>query len=251
MEHQIIVQISLPEPCCFNYILICWCLDDLWKIQVDEHVGPSSELASATFASSSSAETKQPTKMFASSISNTAQTLSESVQSTNQIVFVSNTSVGSETEQTRESSQVALVLSFTANSQINTLTSPKISASKVENSSSFTTFFQTNQYYLVALGSVLLVTTCCVCYLYFRRRQRRRSTTSQFPNSTMKPPSTKNHFSRQTASGVYSTTSYSTTMSNTSSTRTSEYSQDQTMSLTLASKELGILMTFFVLLCAY
>jgi hypothetical protein len=168
-------------------------------------------------------------------------------QSTNQIAFVSTTSVGSETAQIRESSQVALALSSTTSSQINTLTSPKISASKVENSSSFTSFFQTNQYYLVALGCLLSVTTCCVCYLYRRWRQKKRSATSQFTNSTMKPPSTKSHSSKLTTSGLFSTTSYSTSMSNTSSNQTSEFSQNQTISLTLASKELGNFVTFFIL----
>jgi hypothetical protein len=244
VEHQFIVQISLPEYCFFFNTLLCWCVDDLWKIPVDTQIGPSSELASATFVSSSSAETTKFTTMFASSRSNTAQTLSESAQSTNQIEYFSTASVGSETAQKRESSHVALVLSSTSNSQFNTLTYPKSSASKVENSSSFTTFFQTNQYYLVALGSVLLVLTCCLCYFYRRWRQRKR-TTSQFTNSTLKAPSTKSNTSKQTTSSLYSTTSYTTSMSNTSSNQTSEYSQDQTMSLTLASKELGILMPFF------
>jgi hypothetical protein len=236
MKHQIIVQKSLPEYFCFIYILICWCLDDLWNIQVDAQVGPSSELASDTFASSSSAETTQSATISTSSRSNTAQILSELAQSTNQIAFVSTTSVGSET-----ASQVALVRSLPGNSQIKTLTSPKSSAPKAENSPSFVTFIQTNQYSVIALGCSLLVLTCCVCYLYIRRRQSRRSTTSQFRNSTMKPPSTKSYTSKQTASGLYSTSS-------STSNQSSEYSQDQTMSVTLASTELGILVTFFILL---
>jgi hypothetical protein len=141
----------------------------------------------------------------------------------------------------RSSSQSSVRISLIVISQIKT--TPRASKSTtemVEISSSFFMMLQTNQYFLIALGCMLLVVTCCLCIFYRKWRQKRVSKTSKFTNPTIKSASSKSYTTNQTASSFNFTTAPSSSTYDTSSAHSSEYSQNQTMSITLASNELGI-----------
>jgi hypothetical protein len=178
--------------------------------------------------------------MFASSKLETVHAISESA------IGPSKTA-GSETAQnTRDTSQSVSHISSTVNSQIRTLEPSKSSISMIDNSSYLLTFFKSNQYYLIALGCLLMVLTCCCLYYLYRSRRRRNiSKGSTFSNSTVQTTSSNSNTTNRTTNSLYSASYYSTSMSNTSSSQNSDYPQNQTMSMTLASKELGNLICLF------
>jgi hypothetical protein len=182
----------------------------------------------------------------ASSKAETTRATVQSAQITNQFGFNSNTTDRSQTAQTiRESSQMAALTSLRVDSQIRTLKVSNSVTLTVESSSSLSTLIQSNPYFLIALVCSLLLLTCCLCYSYRRSRQTR---TSLFSNATGTNSFSKSQSSGQTTGSLYAgTTSISTSMSNSSSIKRSDFSQNQTMSITLASKELGILLSFSTL----
>lgn len=174
-------------------------IDDFWKFQIELQSNTSTKLTSSQLATISS--TSRP---------GTTQTLGESAQ-----------------------------VSITVYSQIRTVKSTTNAPSMFESISSIFTMFQTNHLYLIAFGCILLVLICCLCHLYRRWRQRRVSKTSTDPNSPIRNSSSHSYDTNQRASSEYSTTSYSTSMFNTTSQQNSDYSPNETMSITLASTELG------------
>jgi hypothetical protein len=137
--------------------------------------------------------------------------------------------------------QTIALISSAVTSQIKTLRiSQSATSTMAESNSSFFTFLQTNQYSMIALGCILLVTTCCLCCFYRRWKQRRVSKSSCITaHPTFKTSSSKSHNTNQASSNLNYATETSTATSNSSFTHNSEYSQIQTMSITLAPDELG------------